>query len=128
MAEGGLRTLNEGLADVGDAKGGNVRGDDVVVDDRGQAQGDVVLGHADLLGDLCDLDLDVHLEEVLAERVDLDQTRVDGLVELAKLGDETDVALLDALERVGADDAAGNSAHGTDDGTESVDYLHLGHG
>ena len=65
VAEGGLRTLDEGLADVADTEGGFVGGGDVVVDDGGEVQGDVVFSHADLFGDLNDLDLDVHLDELL---------------------------------------------------------------
>jgi hypothetical protein len=42
VAEGGLRALDEGLADVGDAKGGFVGGGDVVVDDGGELEVDVV--------------------------------------------------------------------------------------
>lgn len=125
VAEGGLGALHEGLADVGDAKGGLVRGDDVVVDDGLEAEGDVVFCHADLLGDVGRLDLDVDLEEVLGERVDLDEAGVDGLVEAAKLGDEADVALLDRLVRVGAADATRDSAHGADDGAEGVDWRRL---
>lgn len=121
MAQSGLSTLDESLANVGDAEGSLVGRDDVVVDDGGQVQSDVVLGHAGLLGDLGDLDLDVDLNEPLAERVDLDQARVDGLVEFAELRDETDIALADALVRVGAADAAGDSSQGTDDGAGSVD-------
>jgi hypothetical protein len=74
-----------------------------------------------LLGDLRDLNLDIDLDEPLAERVDLDETGVDGLVELAELGDETDIALADALEGVGATNAAGDSAHGSNDSTRSID-------
>jgi hypothetical protein len=53
VAEGGLCALDEGLADVGDAEGGLVRRGDAIVDDRVEVQRDVVLGHADLLRDLC---------------------------------------------------------------------------
>jgi hypothetical protein len=74
-----------------------------------------------LLGDLGGLNLDVDLDQVLAEGVDLDQAGVDGLVEAAKLGDETDVALLDRLVGVGADEAAGDGTEGTDAGAKSVD-------
>ena len=42
VAEGGLRALDEGLADVGDAEGGFVGGGDVVVDDGGELEVDVV--------------------------------------------------------------------------------------
>ena len=93
MAEGGLCALDEGLADVADAEGGLVRRGDVVVDDRCEVQGDVVLGHADLLRHLDDLDLDIYLDEFLGQRVDLDETGVDGAVEAAEFGDQTDVAL-----------------------------------
>ena len=65
VAESGLRTLDKGLADVADTEGGFVGGGDVVVDDGGEVQGDVVFSHADLFGDLDDLDLDVHLDELL---------------------------------------------------------------
>ena len=117
-----LRALDQRLADVGDTKSGLVRGGDVVVDDRGQVDGDVVLGQAGLLGHLDDLDLDVDLDELLRQRVDLDQARVDGAVEAAELGDEADVALADGLVGVGAKDAAGDGAAGADDGSKGVDY------
>ena len=53
VAEGGLRAFDEGLADVGDAESGFVGGGDVVVDDGGEVEGDVVFGHTDLFGNLC---------------------------------------------------------------------------
>jgi hypothetical protein len=120
VAKCGLSTLHEGLANVVDAESSLVGSHDVVVDDRGETQGDVVLGHANLLGDLCGLNLDVDLDDPLAERVNVDQAGVDGLVELSKLGDETDVALVDFLEGVGADDTARDGAHGSDDNTKSI--------
>jgi hypothetical protein len=55
VAEGGLRALNEGLADVGDAESGFVGGGDAIVDDGGELERDIVLGHTDLLGDLCSI-------------------------------------------------------------------------
>lgn len=121
MAESGLGALNEGLADVGDAEGGLMGADDVVVDDRGEVEGDVVLGHADLLGDLDDLNLDVDLDEALRKRVDLDEARIDGLVEPAKLGDKTDITLVHVLIGVWTADAAGNCADGANNGAEAVD-------
>lgn len=121
VAKRGLGALNQGLADIGDAEGGLVGADNVVVDDRGQVDSDVVLGHADLLGDLDNLDLDVDLDKTLAEGVDLDQTGVDSLVETAELGDEADVTLTDTLVRVGAADAAGNGTERTDARAEGVD-------
>lgn len=120
VAEGGLGALDEGLADVGDAEGGLVGGYDVVVDDRGEVDTDVVFGHADLLGDFDDLDLDVDLDEVLGQGVDFDETGVDSLVELAELGDETDVALADGFVWVGAADAAWDCTEGADESTDAV--------
>ena len=52
VAKGGLGALDKGLADVGDAEGSFVGGNDVVVDDGGEMEGDVVFGHADLFWDL----------------------------------------------------------------------------
>lgn len=68
------------------------------------------------------LNLDIDLDQALTERVDLDQTGVDSLVEAAKLGDKTNVALAHALVGVRADDAARNSTHSSNDSSESVDY------
>lgn len=81
----------------------------MIVDDRGQAQSNIVLGHAGLLRHFCNLDLDVDLNEPLAEGVDLDQAGIDCFVETTELGDEADLALVDVLVGVGADDAARNS-------------------
>ena len=53
------------------------------------------------------LDLDIDLNELLAQRVDLDQTRINSAVELSKFGDKAYVALIDLLIRVRADYAAG---------------------
>ena len=53
VTQGRLGALDQRLAHVGDAEGGLVGGGDVVVDYGGEVQGYVVLGHADLLGDLC---------------------------------------------------------------------------
>lgn len=54
MAQSGLGTLDEGLADVAYAEGGLVWRGDVIVDDRGELQVDIVLGHTDLLWHLCE--------------------------------------------------------------------------
>lgn len=59
LAKRGLSALDKRLSDIGDTKRSLVRGDDVVVDYGGQVQSDIVLGHADLAGDLDDLDLDI---------------------------------------------------------------------
>lgn len=109
VTKGGLGTFNKSLADVGDTKSGLMGRHNVIVDDGGQAQSNIVLGHANLLGHLCNLDLDVDLDEPFAEGVDLDQAGIDCLVETTELGDKTDLALVDVLVRVRADDAARNS-------------------
>lgn len=121
MAQGGLGAFDEGLADVGDAEGGFVRGGDVVVYHGGEVEGDVVFGHADLFGDFDDLDLDVDLNQFFGEGVYFDEARVDGAVEAAEFSDEADVALGDGFVGVRADDAAGDGAAETDAGAEGVD-------
>lgn len=120
VSKGGLSALNEGLTDVCDTKSSLVRADDVIVDDRGQVQGDIVLGHADLLGDFNDLNLDIDLDNALRQRINFDQAWVNSLVEAAKFGDEADVALVDILVRVGAADATWNGAESTDEGSQTV--------
>jgi hypothetical protein len=122
VTQGGLGTLHEGLANVGNTESGLVGRNNVVVDDGGEAQGDVVLCHANLLWNLCSLNLDVDRDETLAERVDLDETRVDSLVETTELGDKTNITLLDVLVRVRADYATRNGTHGTNASTEGVDH------
>lgn len=62
------------------------------------------------------------MDQTLAERVDLDQTRVDCLVELSKLGDQTDIALANILVGVGAADYTWESTHGSDAGSKAVDH------
>ncbi len=82
---------------------------------------DIVAGHACLLGNLDDLDLDVDLNEALAERVHLDETGIHGLVELAEFGDQANVALLYALIRVGAADAARHGAESANQSAQAID-------
>lgn len=121
VSQSGLSALDEGLTHVSDAEGCLVRADDMVVNDGGQMQGNVVLGHADLLGDFNDLNLDVDLDNTLRQGVDLDQAGIDSLVETAEFGDEANVALIDILVRIGAANAARDGAKGTDNGTQAVD-------
>ena len=57
----------------------------------------LTFGHANLLRHLHNLNLDIDLYERFGERVDLDETRVDGASETTELGDETNVTLLDGF-------------------------------
>ena len=93
----------------------------MIVDDRGQVECDIVLGHTDLTGHLNNLDLDIDLNESLRERVDLDQTGIDGAREATELGDQADVSLRDWLVGIRADNAAGNGAQETNAVSEGVD-------
>jgi hypothetical protein len=106
-------------------------------------EGDIVLGHTDLLWDLCrgelatapveaigvihtdNLDLNIDLDETFAERVDPDETGVHGAVEATELRDETDITLRDGFVWVGAADAARECAHGSNTIPEGVDYQAL---
>lgn len=116
----------------------------MVVNDRGEIEGDIVLGHADLARHLGNLDLDIDGEQVLAKRVHLDQTRVNGAFEAAddfmsvqvwlmvvcgsgmhepsESRDQAHLTLVDGLERIGAADAAGDSSAETDALAQAVDY------
>lgn len=76
LAKRGLSALDKRLSDIGDTERSLVRGDDVVVDNGGQVQRDIVLGHADLAGDLDDLDLDIHGGQTFAQGIHFDQTRI----------------------------------------------------
>ena len=97
MSKGGLSTFDESSAEVGNAECSLVWARDAVVDDRCEGQVDVVLGHADLLWHLDNLDLDVDLNEALGQWVDLDESWVDGAGESSELGDQTDVSLRDCM-------------------------------
>ena len=114
MPQRRLRTFNQCLTDIGDTESSLVRRGDVVVDDRGEVDRNIVLGHADLLWNLNNLDLDIHLNQFLRQRVDLDKTRVDCSIESAKLGDKTDVALADWLVGIRANDAARDGSKETE--------------
>ena len=131
MTECGLRTLDKGLADVGDTESSLVWRCNMVVNDGGQVESDVVLGHADLLGHLCryklaivevcafvdvhtnNLNLDIDLNETFTERVNLDETGINSAIESTELGNQTDVTLRDRFVGVGTANAAGESSHGS---------------
>lgn len=82
----------------------------------------LTFGHANLLRHFHDLNLDIDLHERFRERVDLDETRVDGASETTELGDETNVTLFDGLVRVRAADTARNRTKSTDGRAECVDH------
>lgn len=82
----------------------------------------LTFGHANLLRHLHNLNLDIDLHERFGERVDLDETRVDGASETTELGDETNVTLFDGLVRVRAADTARNRTKSTDGRAEGVDH------
>lgn len=56
------------------------------------------------------LDLHVDLDELLAQGVDLDETRINRTIESTEFSHETDIALFDGLVRIWADAAARNGA------------------
>jgi len=125
MTESGLGTLDERLSDVADAKGCLVWGGDVVVDDRGEPEGNVVLGHADLLRNLDELHLDINLDESFREWVDFDKTRVHCTRKATEPGYQANVALADGLVRVWTDDAAWDGTASTDDVAQSIHHASI---
>jgi hypothetical protein len=84
-------------------------------------QGDVVLGHADLLGDFDDLNLDINLDKLLGERVDVYKSWVDGASETTELGNESDISLAYWLVGVGTAETAWDCTECTDDASKRVD-------
>ena len=142
VAQSGLGTLDERLSDVGDTEGGLVWGDDLVVDDGGQVEGDVVLGHADLRGTStiwiltstvirCSLSGLTLTRPGSTERSKLrrqyqyyspSMRQLElSVTNRPNLRDETDLALVDGLEWVGAADTAGNSSAETNTFSQAVD-------
>lgn len=101
MPKSSLGALHKSQTDVRDPKGSLVRRVDVVIDYRSEVNSHIILGHADLLWDFADLNLDIYLGEFLGKWVDLHKARVHCAIETAKLGDKTDVALANTLVRVG---------------------------
>lgn len=61
-----------------------------------------------------DLDLDIHLDQLLRQWVDLHETWVHCAIEAAELGDQPNVTLADWLVWVGAEDTEGDGAAETD--------------
>lgn len=95
---------------------------DVIVDNAGKIEGDIVLGHTDLAGHLDDLDLDVDLDQALRKGIDLDETWVDGTIEATEFSDQTNVSLRDGFVWIRADDTAGDCAEETDEGAQRGDW------
>jgi hypothetical protein len=123
MAQRSLGSLNKSLADVADTESSLVWRRDAVVDDRRQIERHVVLGHADLLGHLDNLNLDIDLDEILRERVDIDETWVDSALEATELGDQTDVSLVHWLVWVRAHETTGNRSESADAAAQCVNLL-----
>lgn len=122
VSQGRLGSLNQGAANVLDREGGAVRVDDVVDNDRFDFDRQVVLGEDVLPGNVDDLDLDRDLTDLLAERVDLDQSGIDTARELSERRNESYATLLDLLVRVGAAEAARNGTEKSSEATEAVDH------
>lgn len=107
VSKGGLGSLDEGSSNVGDSVGGLVRGGNRPTDDGLQIDVDVILGHDLLSRDGIHSDSNIDDPDGLSADVDVDKSRVDGLVELSEPRDESDVSLSDRSERVG-EGAAGD--------------------
>ena len=67
------------------------------------------------------LDFHINLDELLRQWIDLDKTRVDCAVEPSELRDQAHITLTDRPVRVGAADAAWNSAKSSNNRTKSID-------
>jgi len=67
------------------------------------------------------LNLDIDLDELLRQRIDLDETRIDSSIKSSKFRDQAHVALADRAVRVGAANATGNSTEASDDRTKRID-------
>jgi len=98
-----------------------VRRDHVPADDTVHFDRDVVFGLYHLPWYLGELNFDVNDADLFGADVDVDQSRVDGFVELPESRDQTDGSLLDVLERVGERAAWDHSAC-TDTGAEGVHH------
>jgi len=68
------------------------------------------------------LNLDIDLDKSLRQWIDVDKTRVNRAGETTKLGDETDISLVDRLVWVWTAEATWNSSESTHASTESVDH------
>lgn len=66
------------------------------------------------------LDFDIHLYQVLRQRVHLHQPRIHRARKATELGDQADITLMHLLERVRADNTAWDCADRADDCSEGV--------
>ena len=67
------------------------------------------------------LNFDVHLDQLLRERIDLDKTRIHGTVKATKFGDKTNIALVDRSIWIWTDNTAWNRAECSNAGSEGID-------
>ena len=95
----------------------------MIVDDRSQVEGNVILGHADLTRHLDDLDLDINSCQVLAERVDLYEAGINCTLKTTKLGHQSDLTLVNGRKRIRAADTAGYGSQGTNDLSQPMNYM-----
>lgn len=116
---------------------------DLIIDDGGQIQRDVIFGHADLARDLDDLDLNIDGSETLAQWVDLHEARVNcafkaiTLVSVffqtapgsmcmgykpSEFRHQTDFALVDRFVGVGAADTTRDSTQKSDAFSQTMNY------
>lgn len=100
-----------------------MRRHDVVINDRGKMHSDIILGHADLLWHLAQLNLDIDLNKFLRHGIDLDKAGIDGAIEAAEFCHEPDIALRDWLEGVRTAEAARDCAEETNQRAEPVHEL-----
>jgi hypothetical protein len=57
------------------------------------------------------LDLDIDLKKAFTQDIDLDQTRINGTMETAELGDQADITLRHRFVGVRTKDTTWNSTH-----------------
>lgn len=95
VTKSSLSTFDKSSADTTDAESCLVRIDNVVVDDRGDVDVDVVFGHTYLRRNFDDGNLDVDLLQFLGQRIDFAQTRVDSTVVFSEFQDETGLTFVD---------------------------------
>jgi len=101
MSERRLGTLDQGLTEISDTKGRPVRVSDLEIYNRIDLNVNIVSGDNSLSANGTDLDLDIHNTKTFGTDVDLDESGIDGFVELSETSNETDRTLLNIPEGVG---------------------------